>query len=449
MSFIKSKLAMAVAAGMALSPAAFATNGILPAGNGMVAHGFGGAGLSNAGEAAAGMDNPALISQTGNSVGMAFSIFMPDREVDTRNATIDPSNDTGGGPYTTLGALNVSDSKMYAIPQMAFTSQASKSVSWGIMAYAMGGMSTDYRSGPFPGTSVFPGDNSFGVPNTHATDPQSVSLSGMIIAPTLSYAINKDMAVGASLIVGYEVLTMRNLFGAGATGTGEGSAVGYGVKLGINANVAPGISVGAMVQPKLSMDEISVFKTFITEASRDLQTPFAIRFKGDAALTLPNQVGVGAKFAIGKSVDIVADVLYYQWTSVDVFEFFGWEDQVVYKAGAEFRPSESLALRVGFNYGESPIQGGNRTGSGSSDVAFANFAFPAISETHYTVGLGYKMDKNLAINGYYLYSPEATQTATGNSSKDQFDVGADGVGPGTVIRMTQHAFGIGINYSAK
>jgi long-chain fatty acid transport protein len=255
----------------------------------------------------------------------------------------------------------------------------------------------------------------------------------MIIAPTVSYAFGKDVSAGASLIVGYETLTTRNLFNQGAVGTNEGSAVGYGVKLGVDAKVASGISVGAMLQPKLAMDEISYFKTFMS----------GFGFSGDAALTLPNEAGVGAKFAVGKSVDIVADILYYQWTSVDVFKFFGWEDQIVYKIGAEFRPTDALALRVGFNYGESPIKGGNKTkGPSQDDAAFANYPFPAISETHFTLGLGYKMDKNMALNAYYLYSPKASQTATTASNGGTFPAG-------TEISMTQNAFGIGINYAAK
>jgi len=74
MSFNKSKLALAVAAaaGLTFSSGAFATNGIMQAGNGMAAHGTGGAGLSNANEAMSGFDNPALIGQTGDSVSMAF-----------------------------------------------------------------------------------------------------------------------------------------------------------------------------------------------------------------------------------------------------------------------------------------------------------------------------------------------------------------------------------------
>lgn len=396
----KNKLALAVAVAVSLAaPGAFATNGIMQAGNGMVAHGFGGAGLSNAGEAAAGMDNPALITQTGDAFNVAWTVFMPDRTVDSRGAF-------GAG-----GTVAKSDSKMFGIPQLAFTSKLNDKMHWGIMAYALGGMNTDYRTGVAAGSS-----------------PESVNLQGIIISPTMSYALNKDVSIGGSLLIGQETLTTRNLFGQGAAGTNDGAATGYGIKFGVDAKVADGISVGAVFQPKLNMDEISYFKTFLG----------GFGFTGDAALTLPNELGVGAKFAVGKNIDVIADLMYYEWTSVDVFKFFGWEDQTVLKVGAEWRTSDNLALRAGFNYGESPIKGGNKTET-NSDAAFSNYPFPAISETHFTLGLGYKMDKNMTINAYYLYSPENTETATTASNGGT-------VPAGTQISMTQNAFGIGINY---
>src|SRR3990167_8783577 len=107
MFFKKRSLAVAVAAsaGLAFSAGAHATNGIIQAGNGMAAHGLGGAGLSNANEAMSGFDNPALISDTGDSISMGFSMFMPDRS------------------FTYLGTDIKSDAKMFAIPQIAFTSR--------------------------------------------------------------------------------------------------------------------------------------------------------------------------------------------------------------------------------------------------------------------------------------------------------------------------------------
>jgi long-chain fatty acid transport protein len=408
MSFNKSKLALAVAAaaGLTFSSGAFATNGIIQAGNGMVAHGLGGAGLSNAGEAAAGMDNPALIGQTGDSVGVAWSMFMPDRTW------------VGGG------VDHDSDAKMFGIPQVALTSKVNNDLSWGIMAYAMGGMNTDYRSGP-----------NFGINPSYANS-QSVDLSGMIVAPTLSYAINKNVTAGASLIIAYENFRVRNLFGNGygTTSTNEGSTTGYGIKLGVDAKVADGISIGAMIQPQLSMGKFDWFESFLN----------GFGFTGDAQLTLPNEAGVGGKFAVGKNLDIVADIMYYQWSGVDVFKFFGWDDQFVYKVGAEFRPSDKMALRVGLNYGDSPIKAGNRTGplnpalglGATGDAVSFNYAFPAITTTHVTLGMGYKMDKSVAFNAYYLYAPQSTENGAAGSSVSS-------------IKMTQNAFGVGINYSAK
>lgn len=412
MSLKKSKLALAVAAsaGLTFSSGAFATNGIIPAGNGMAAHGLGGAGLSNAAEASSGIDNPALIGQTGDAISVAWNIFMPDREFQR--------------PAALGGATVVSDSRMFAIPQAAFTSKINNDMSWGLLAYAMGGMNTDYPTGFLPGSN-----------------PESVNLQGMIVAPTLSYGFNnKKVTVGASLLIGYMTLTGRNLFGAFGmpNRTFDDTSVGFGVKLGMDAKVADGISIGAMIQPQMNMEEFDGFKTFLNNFG----------YTGDASVPLPNQAGVGAKFAIGSSMNVVADILYYQWTGNEVFDFFGWDDQIVYKVGFEFRPMDKLALRAGLNYGESPIKGGNvtapipTTGNTTSDAAFANLLFPAISTTHFTLGLGYKMDKNLAINTYYLYSPEASETATTSSL-------GGGVPPGTTIRMTQHAFGLGVNYSTK
>ena len=419
MSLKKSKLTLAIAAaaGLTFSSGAFATNGIMPLGNGMAAHGTGGAGLSNANEAMSGFDNPALIGQTGDSISMGFSVFMPDRQV----------NMDGALPGTQPAV--VSDNKTFVIPQVAFTSKINDGMSWGIMVNALGGMNTDYRTDP-AGAAGGPFSSPTPAPGQMLAGPQTVDFSGMIVAPTMSFALGKDATICASLLIGYTNFRVRNLFGSGLNN--EGSTVGYGVKLGGDFKVADGISVGAVLQPKMAMDEFDFFKNFLAAG---------FGFTGDAALTLPNIAGVGAKFKVGNNMNVVTDLMYYQWKSVDVFEFFGWDDQFVLKAGLEYLATDKLALRAGINYGKSPIQGGNKTGNGS-DAAFANYPFPAISEQHITVGLGYKMDKNMTVNAYYLHSPETCQTATTASNGGAMPAG-------TEICMSQNAMGLGINYAAK
>ncbi len=412
MSIRKTKLALAVA-GLFMVPAvAFATNGILPVGNGMVSQGMGGAGIANASEAASGMDNPALISQTGDAIGAGWSIFSPERKIDTTGVP-------GYGPYS--GVVK-SDSTMFAIPQAAFTAKINSDMNWGIMAYAMGGMNTDYPTGPFPGA---PGGST----------SQMVNLQGVIVAPTLSYDFTPDIAGGISVLLGYETLTTDNLFGQGSAGTGQRTATGVGVKLGINAKVTDAVDLGAVYQPKLSMADHSNQDSFGT-----LMRNFGLT--GSSGLDLPAEYGVGAKFAVASNVDLLTDVMYDDWAGVDLYKFFGWKSEPVYKIGAEYRPTDSVALRIGYDYGKSPIQGGTPAVNGSMDAVFANYPFPAISQSHITLGIGYKLDRKATLNAYYLYAPSVTETATMTSQTSGGPVPA-----GTKVSMSQTAFGLGVNYA--
>jgi len=48
----------------------------------------------------------------------------------------------------------------------------------------------------------------------------------------------------------------------------------------------------------------------------------------------------------------------------------------------------------------------------NSDRAFENIAFPAISEQHFTAGVGLNLTKNLTLNIGGMYSPEAKLTGS-------------------------------------
>ncbi|MDA8420682.1 MAG: aromatic hydrocarbon degradation protein, partial [Pseudomonadota bacterium] len=95
----------------------------------------------------------------------------------------------------------------------------------------------------------------------------------------------------------------------------------------------------------LSMGQINSFKQFLG----------GFGFTGNAGLDLPASYGVGAKFAVARNVDILADYMYEDWGGVQLYKFFGWKSEPVLKIGAEYRPTRKWALRVGYNYGKSPI----------------------------------------------------------------------------------------------
>lgn len=380
----KSRIAILVAAAC-LPLAANATNGIMQAGNGMVAHGFGGAGIANAAEATSLADNPALAGAIGNQGGAAVSLFNPNRSAN-------------------IGAGYVeSDSKYFWIPQGAYVSKMDEKQAWGIAAYAMGGMNTDYPAAVTGGTM-----------------PIGVDLSGLIVAPSYSYKASPSTSVGAAILLGYAKLKMTNLpalFSAGTAGETSDSATGWGVKLGVTSEVSPGTTLAFTYQPKMNMKEMKKFcdtgGVFI----------FMNSSGGCNEMTLPNTYSVGTSTKVGAG-KIVADITRLEWEKVDLFKAFGWKNQTVFKAGYEFGSVETQ-YRVGFNYGKSPIDG---------DHAGANFAFPAVTETHLTFGFSHKMSAKTTISGYYLRAMEKEISDT-----------SGGWPAGTAIKMNQNAIGVGFN----
>jgi len=65
-----------------------------------------------------------------------------------------------------------------------------------------------------------------------------------------------------------------------------------------------------------------------------------------------------------------------------------------------------VALRAGYNYGKMPL---------NSDRAFENMAFPAVSEHHFTAGIGINFNKQFTLNIGGMYSPSAKLTGSNMS----------------------------------
>lgn len=393
-TFKKALTASAVAVAMAAPMAANATNGILPLGNGMTAHGFGGAGIANAGDVMAGVDNPALVSGTSNQKGIGVSIFSPSRAIEIGGGYVDSEND------------------YFLIPQAGYTSNIDSKMDWGILVTALGGMNAEY-----PGTS-------FGLPGGTV----GMDLMGLVISPTLSYKANNNTSVGVSLLIGYEALeTFGPGLSFGMPANASDSATGYGLKLGVVSKVSNSTSVGFTYQSEISMSEMD---TFCSDPNAGI-----FGAASDCALNMPPQIGLGVTHQINPKVKFVGDIIKVSWSDVAVFdETFGWEDQTIVKFGFEYKANENTVYRFGINHGKSPIP--------DTHVA-TNLLAPAVTEDHLTFGIGKKMGNNAEINGYFAYILENEQTQ--NPAVD-----LDGPGPAPAYnqkaKMDQFALGVGWNW---
>ncbi|MBI5747917.1 MAG: outer membrane protein transport protein, partial [Nitrospinae bacterium] len=83
-----------------------------------------------------------------------------------------------------------------------------------------------------------------------------------------------------------------------------------------------------------------------------------------------------------------------------------WENQIVYALGLEYDATKDVKVRAGFNYGKNPLD---------KNQAFESIAFPAVQETHYTVGVGWGLSQNTALNLGFMYAPTVTQTGANAS----------------------------------
>ncbi len=397
--FTKGLAAGAVAAALTLPMVSHATNGILPLGNGMVAHGFGGAGIANGAETMSGVDNPALVSRTSKQWNVGASLFSPMR-----------SGDFGGGYVD-------SDSNYFLIPQGGVTLNLSSSWDMGILVTALGGMNTDYDA-----SKINPG----------LTGRAGMNLSGLLVSVPFSVKLAPKHSIAIAPLLGYEMMETKlpaGFFGPVDMG-GSDSATGYGVKVGYVGDVAPGVALGFTYQSKIKMGEMSKF------CDADGGTNPSAIFAGlkqtgrDCSLDMPEQYGIGIAWDINPSWKVVGDILQVNWSSVDVFGTnpalgvggFGWQDQTIYKIGAQVQATPSIAVRFGYNYAKSPIK--------NEDVS-ANLLAPAVTEQHFTFGIGQKLS-NSELNYYLAYIPEKEQVGTSYST-------------GTKAKMWQWALGVGYN----
>lgn len=425
-------LALTLAALAAVPTAALATNGMYLVGYGPETVARGGANLAIADRTLALNFNPAGIAQLqGNHLSASLSVLAPSL---TFGNMVNDTTDA--------------ETAYFPLPAVAYVRAGNDTPwAWGIGLVAQGGMGAELRDlNTFFGTR----DDTFSEVR-YAT-----------ITPTVAYSINEDMAVGATLNVGWADAAFKFFPHTSFFNTQDPANSFFGVDLD---KAAGGLQTSARVgwwwrpRPRFSVGAIYQTKTNSTFDGGEMVVNFdahpflgrRVRYTSTEidGFTFAAQAGVGVAFRPNDRWVLAVDVKRYFWddaidtitvTARDpevtgapsevVLPFvFNWQDQWVLAIGGDYRWSDRLTLRAGYNYGENPVP----------DVTLTPL-FPATTEHHVTFGFGW-------LAGNRLFELGVERAFNSDQTNNNLDPRVNPFGPGARVEHQQWTVSLGVSWA--
>jgi long-chain fatty acid transport protein len=419
--------ATVLAAVLATGSAAWATDGYFPHGYGMQSLGMGGASVAVTGNTFAGANNPALAAFGGNRFEVGANVFMPERGATRKGGT-----GNGAG----MNGDVESGSSSFLVPEFGYNRQLDAKTAVGLTVYGNGGMNTDYAA---TGINCGGGDANMLCGSTKL----GVNLMQLIVAPTFAYKLSETSAIGVSPLLVYQQFkasglqafavnqkwTGQNTPSTKTTDNGNDSSKGLGVRLGYTTALNDAVRFGASYSPKINMSRFKKYSQLFAE-SGDFDIPenyaFGVTIQAAPALMLALDY---QRINYSKVKSIGNQMMQGGPLGAENGPGFGWADLNVYKLGVEWKQSQNLTLRAGYNHTNNPVSGAN--------VTF-NIIAPGVITDHYTLGATYKLDDKSDLTFAYMYAPK--NTVTGVSGMNNPDMGVTGLTE--TIRMSQQSLGV-------
>lgn len=422
---------------------AYATNGYFQIGYGAKSKGMGGVGVAYAQDGLAAAFNPAGMADAGVStmrIDFGAELFNPPRSVIH-------STDTLGNPVSIIDERSGAD--LFLIPSFGAIYKFNRKIYIG-MAFVGAGANTRYDQ-KVPGVSpCINGDTSGGTGSyffNFNCNADSYTVGANLLQaqmlPSVAYKVTKNHTFGASLAIGIQSFRAYGLgafedlgfAGAGATGTsGNGNdwSYGAGVRFGW---------LGKFFKKKLSVGINYASRVYMTEFDEYDQL-----FAEQGDFDIPEHYSIGFAYKATPKLTVAADIQQIKYSNIasinnpgpidpvdlnplcpgadppvcqlggDLGMGFGWDDATVYKIGLNYDYNKEWSFRVGYNYGETPIQ--------PSEVLF-NMLAPAVVEHHATIGASYRPSRNMEWSANFTHAFENTvsgPTAFGNRPGDDAEL---------------------------
>ncbi|MFA7388555.1 MAG: outer membrane protein transport protein [Thiohalobacteraceae bacterium] len=322
-------------AALGLSPALYATNGDQMLGVTATQWGRAGAVVAAPEDAGTVITNPAALADLDIQevrVDMGFGFLNPPRKANGVD----------------------SDSDVYLIPSGAMALRVNPRLVFGMGMAGLSGMGVDFDD----------------IRPTMAGNQTVVTTKQFYkIAPGFGFKVNDKLSLGAAFNFDYQSLAMQtNAFALPQT-----QVFGAGATVGLTYDVNDKVRLGASYVTKQWMEEFE-WNTTAGKYRMDMDAPPSLSL-GLAVKPMPGLV-------------IEADIKHIWFSDVlDRVAFdtpmgrsrlnFGWDDQTVFALGLTKQLNKRTQVRLGYNYGESPID--------SEDVV-NNLGSLAVTEHHLSLG---------------------------------------------------------------
>lgn len=425
---------LVLAGSLVLATPALATNGMYLAGYGSEAAGRAGTNIAISDRALGLQANPAGIAQL---QGQHLSVDLQ---------FLAPSLTYGGDPFG-----NAIDGKrnIFSMPSISYV-RGNKTSPW---TYGLGLISQGGMGATFEGYST-----PFGT-----KDGTSSEVRFLTLTPTLAYAVNEDFAIGVSANSGYSDVTFRfypntsyyndagtpldpsddiGFFGANLSERAK--TYNFSARAGLMWRLSPQVQLGAIYQTK-TQGKYKNGTLSLNESALGLG-----EVKYDAVVegfTWPEQYGAGVQLRPADRWTLAVDARRYLWSgamkkievkgsnpdkstpvTAPLMPFvFNWKDVWALGVGGEFRASDALTLRGGYNFGQNPVP-----------ESTLNPLFPATTEHHAALGAGYSWGgKTLHVAIERAFAASETNPNT-NQNVNPF-------GPGATVDHSQWTFSVGFS----
>ena len=396
-----------VLAVLAMAQAASATNGDSLEGIGAVSESLGGTGI------AAPQDG--LTAIVNNPAGLAFTPGADDSEATVGLTLFQPKV---AATITTPGGTlsGDSDDPLSLIPYLSYSQPVNDKVYVGFGAYGVSGMGVDYRGKEW--------DLDGNAANGYEGDLFS-EYSSLKVAPAVSFKLSDSFSLGAALHGNYSTLDFDQ---------GKAEALSAGLQLGATYKAGP-VQLGASytTPQKSTFEDVYNFDAFSGDTEKD-----------DLKLEQPAVYAGGVAWQANPKFLVEANAKYLTWGDSEGYEDFDWENQWVFAIGAQFKATEKLSVRAGYNYAKNPVKehnGWNPEGlttiQGKQVPTFGyemlrTVGFPAIVESHLTLGFGYQLTEALALNVAYahVFENEIASASIGDAIQLGSSLSEDSLGFG-------------------